>query len=352
MGREKVLVQDEHYSNRLMTPGPLDKIDETLNLSLRPPSLNEYIGQNELREKIRISIDAAKNRGEPLEHMLFYGPPGLGKTTLAHIIANEMKTKVYVSSGPALPRPGDLVGILTSLNGGDVLFIDEIHRLPTVVEEYIYPAMEDFRVDFVLEKGVMARTMNLPLKRFTLIGATTRAGSLSGALRNRFGMFHMVDFYPVEDLEKIIQRSAILLRTVIEPEAVREIACRSRGTPRIANRLLRRVRDYAQVKSDGVITAELSRAALSMEGIDDLGLDELDRKYLRVIIDHYKGGPVGIETIGATLNEECDTLEDMVEPFLMKIGFIQRTSRGRKVTGKTCRHLGLKPNVLSQERLF
>ena len=342
MGREKIITSGDKKPERIVSQRALDKTDELLNLSLRPPSLREYIGQNEIREKIQISIEAAKSRDEPLEHMLFFGPPGLGKTTLAHIIANEMGSKLFVSSGPALPRPGDLVGILTSLNAGEVLFIDEIHRLPTTVEEYIYPAMEDFRVDFVLEKGVMARTMNLPLKRFTLVGATTRAGSLSSPLRNRFGIFHMVNFYPVEDLAKILTRSALLLKTEAEPNALQEIALRSRGTPRIANRLLRRVRDFVQVRGDGRIAESPTIEALEMEGIDAIGLDELDRSFLRALANVYDGGPAGIEAIAATLGEERDTLEDVVEPYLLQIGFLRRTKRGREITQATCKHLGIK----------
>jgi Holliday junction DNA helicase RuvB len=317
--------------------------EERYNIALRPQRLAECIGQKELIEKLIISITAAKQRGEPLEHVLLHGPPGLGKTTIAHVIANEMGTNIRVTSGPALIRPGDLMGILTNMEPRDVLFIDEIHRLPPVVEEFIYPAMEDFKVDFTVDQGIHARTINLPLAPFTLIGATTRAGMIQAPLRNRFGHFYHLDFWNEADLVEMLGRSAGLLKLTIAPEALTMLARRARGTPRIANRLLRRARDYAQVKADGKLTVEVVDTALRMEGIDRIGLDDLDRKLLATVIDFYAGGPVGIEAIAATLNEETDTLVDMVEPYLLKIGFLARTRKGRMVLDDAYAHLGRKP---------
>jgi Holliday junction DNA helicase RuvB len=313
-----------------------------LNLSLRPKRLEEFIGQQRVVEGLKIAIQAAVQRKEPLEHILFSGPQGLGKTTLAHIIAHEMGTNIITTSGPGIDRAGDLVGILTNLNEGDVLFIDEIHRLSKTIEEFLYPAMENFKIDFIIDKGPYARTIKFHLKRFTLIGATTRSGLLSAPLRARFGMYYHLDFYTPEELMQIVTRSAQLLGIPIEKDAALEIARRSRGTPRIANRLLRRVRDYAQVKADGEITKEIVDKALKQEGIDNLGLGNLDRRVLLTIIQQYKGGPVGIDSLAATLNEEPDTIVDVIEPYLLKIGLLKRTRRGREATELAYKHLGIK----------
>jgi Holliday junction DNA helicase RuvB len=317
-------------------------------LSLRPERLNEYVGQAEVVETLKIAIEAAKLRAEPLEHMLFHGPPGLGKTTLAHIIANEMGSTLTVTSGPALEKGGDLIGILTHLDEGDVLFVDEIHRTPKTVEEFLYPAMEDFAVDFVFDKGIHARSHRYRLKRFTLVGATTRVGLLSAPLRDRFGIFRSLDFYGLEELMHITTRSAALLDVSIDPPGASELAKRSRGTPRIVNRLLKRVRDYAQVRGDGAISRPTVEAALALEGVDDRGLTRLDHRYLKTIIDYYGGGPVGIEAISATLQEETDTLVDVVEPYLLKIGMVIRTSSGRRASDAAYRQLG----VPMQQKLF
>lgn len=337
---------------RVVSPAVYSDEDEQVIISLRPERLNDYIGQPQLVEKLTVSLKASKQRAEPHEHILFYGPPGLGKTTLAHIIAHEMGTKLVVSSGPSLQRTGDLMGILTNLGTGDVFFIDEIHRLAPAVEEFIYPALEDFKVDFIVDKGAYARVINVPLKKFTLIGATTRAGLLSAPMRSRFGIFHHLDFYPDNELAEIIIRSANILNVEIDSEASDELSHRSRGTPRIANRLLRRVRDFSQVKRDGKIDLESVNQALEMEGIDSAGLDDLDLKFLTTIIDYYSGGPVGIEALAATLNEESDTLEEMVEPYLLKIGFLQRTRRGRMVGKNAYNHLNIKPEGGLQQPLI
>jgi Holliday junction DNA helicase RuvB len=310
-------------------------------ISLRPKRLDEYVGQGKIVETLKIAIEAALKRQEPIDHILFHGPPGLGKTTLAHIVAEEMGVDITVTSGPALEKGGDLLGILTHLEAGDVLFIDEMHRLPRVVEEFLYPAMEDFAVDFIFDKGIHARSHRYRLERFVLVGATTRAGSLSPPLRERFGIFRTLDFYEEDDLSHIANRSAGLLNVTLDEGGAREISRRSRGTPRIVNRLLKRVRDFAQVRGDGVIRKVTVQEALELEGVDERGLTTLDRKFLRTIIEFYKGGPVGIEAIAATLQEEADTLVDVVEPYLLKIGLLTRTSSGRKVSPDAYRHFGL-----------
>ncbi len=326
---------------RLVSPELISKEEEGFNRTLRPPTLAEYVGQKKVVEKLSIALEAARRRGEPLEHALFYGPPGLGKTTLAYIIANAMGSRITTTSGPALERTGDLMGILTNLNEGDILFIDEIHRLPVNIEEFLYPAMEDFKVDFVVDKGMFAKTINVPLKKFTLLGATTRAGSLSAPLRNRFGLFYHLEFYPEDDLRQIIIRSGRIIEAKLDEAGAGEIARRARGTPRVANRLLRRVRDFAEVKAEGAITPQVARDALKLEGVDEVGMDDLDRNFLSTIIKIYNGGPVGVEAISATLNEEVDTLVDMVEPFLLQQGFISRTRTGRKANEPAYRHLKL-----------
>ena len=316
--------------------------DEQMNTALRPNTIDECIGTGELLEKLRISITAARQRNEPMEHVLLHGPPGLGKTTLAYVIAHEMGTNIKVTSGPALTKASDLVGILTNLEHRDVLFIDEIHRLSPAVEEYIYPAMEDYKVDFIVDSGMHSRTINLPLKPFTLLGATTRAGLLSPPMRTRFGINHHMDFWNTEDLLQRCKMSAEMLKVPYDEDALQLLAHRARGTPRIANRLLRRCRDYAQVKGDGKLHAKSIEPALKLEGIDELGLDDLDRRFLRTIIDVYKGGPVGVEAIAATLGEETDTLVDVVEPYLLQSGLLARTRRGRQITTAAAQHLGVK----------
>jgi len=326
--------------------------DVVLNLSLRPEKLGEFVGQKEIVSNLKISITAARQRKEPLEHILLSGPPGLGKTSLAHIIAHEMCTKITATSGPAIERAGDLIGILTNLEKGDILFIDEIHRLPKVVEEFLYPAMECFQIDFVIDKGPYAKTIKFNLKPFTLVGATTRTGLLSAPLRGRFGIFHHLDFYSEEELARIIKHSAKILTTVIDEEACLAIARRSRGTPRVANRLLRRIRDYAQVAKVEKIDAASASQSLDELGIDKAGLDEADRKFLKLMIESFGGGPAGVESLAASLNEEVDTIEDTVEPYLLKAGYLKRTSRGRLATKLAYEHFGIKYKKEEQEQLF
>ena len=317
--------------------------------SLRPKTLDEYIGQEKAKTNLSVFINAAKMRGESLDHVLLHGPPGLGKTTLAGIIANEMGVNIRITSGPAIEKPGDLVAMLTNLNEGDILFVDEIHRLNRAYEEILYPAMEDYAIDIILGKGPSANSIHLDLPHFTLIGATTRSGQLTAPLRDRFGVSLRLELYSPEELRRIIVRSAGILNVPIEPDGAYEIASRSRGTPRIANRLLRRVRDYAQVMADGVITSKVADAALSKLEVDKLGLDALDRRMLRSIIEFYNGGPVGLETLAATINEESVTLEDVYEPYLLQNGFLTRTPRGRCVTRKAYEHLGIE--FLGQQKL-
>ncbi len=324
--------------------------DVILNMSLRPGSVKDFIGQGAMIENLKISLQAAKKRKEPLEHVLLSGPPGLGKTSLAHVVANEMGVSITATSGPAIERAGDLIGILTNLSEGDILFVDEIHRLAKVVEEFLYPAMENFQIDFIIDKGPYAKTIKFNLKRFTLIGATTRAGLLTAPLRGRFGMFYHFDFYEPSELVKIVIRSAKILNISIDHDAAIEIAGRSRGTPRVVNRLLRRVRDWSQVKADGRITRDIVVKALKSHGVDALGLDSIDRKVVQTIHSSYKGGPVGLEALASTMNEEPDTIVDIVEPFLLKSGFIRRTPRGRQLTDLAYRHLNLKKE--SQKELF
>ena len=319
---------------------PVEAAEET---TLRPRRLDEFVGQPRLREHLEIMLTASRQRGQAVDHVLLAGPPGLGKTTLAGIIANEMGTNLVTTSGPAIERGADLMGILTNLGANDVMFIDEIHRLPRAVEELLYPAMEDFSVNFVIDKGMHARTLKYALRPFTLVAATTRPGMLSAPLRERFGIFHHLDFYSDDELTRIVARSAGILEARVDAAGAREISRRARGTPRIANRLLRRVRDYAQVKADGAITDPIARDALEREGVDARGLDKLDRRFLEAIIDIYNGGPVGLEAVAATINDEAETISEIVEPYLLKIGFIAREPRGRRVTREAYAHLQRQP---------
>ncbi len=332
-------VSELDFENRMMSTEYLPEDDG--DNPLRPRSMNEYIGQEKVKENLSVFINAARLRGEPLDHVLLYGPPGLGKTTLSAIIANEMGVNFRITSGPALERPGDLAALLTNLEQGDVLFIDEIHRLPRTVEEILYPAMEDFAIDIINGKGQGASSIHLPLPRFTLIGATTRAGQLSAPLRDRFGVICRLELYTPEELARIVQRSAEILGIPCDNDGALEVASRSRGTPRIANRLLKRVRDFAQVLNRGVINADVARVALDKLEIDELGLDMVDRRMLMAMIQHYNGGPVGLDTLAAVIGEEAITIEDVYEPYLMQLGFINRTPRGRVVLPAAYAHLGL-----------
>lgn len=326
-----------------------DPQEQELEVSLRPKDFANYIGQERLKQNLKLAMDAAKKRGEPIDHLLLYGPPGLGKTTMASVIANEMGAQIRITSGPAIERAGDLASMLTNLQDGDILFIDEIHRLHRSIEEVLYSAMEDFKLDIMLGKGPSARSLRLDLPKFTLIGATTRTGALAAPLRDRFGMIHRLEFYTPQEIGQIISRAAQILDVKIHEEAARELATRSRLTPRIANRLLKRVRDYADVNGDGIIDTYINSKALELLEVDELGLDPADRMLLTAIIDNYDGGPVGVETLAALTAEERSTIEDFYEPYLMQIGLLQRTPRGRKVTHKTYQHLGRKQSAASEQ---
>src|SRR5687768_16823403 len=329
-------------TREITTPDELPE-EGTVELTLRPARLEEFIGQEKVKENLRIAIDAALSRREPLDHTLFFGPPGLGKTTLAELMAREMAVNIRTTSGPALEKPGDLVSTLTNLRAGDILFIDEIHRLRPVIEEYLYPAMEDYRIDIRLSEGPKAQTISMPIERFTLVGATTRLGMLTPPMRARFGIELRLNFYPPEDLEQVVLRTASFLKVVVEEDAATELARRARGTPRVVNRLLRRIRDFAQVKGDGVITRDLARRFLQMLDVDEVGLDDMDGRILRMIIEKHDGGPVGVATIAAAIGEEAGTIEEVYEPFLVQNGYLARTSRGRVATAQAYRHLGYTP---------
>src|SRR5881394_4087841 len=327
--------------------------ESVVELSLRPQRLSEFIGQDRVKESLRIYIDAALARREPLDHTLFFGPPGLGKTTLAELIARELGVNIRATSGPALEKPGDLVATLTNMRAGDILFIDEIHRLRPIIEEFLYPAMEDYKIDIRLSEGPKAQTITMPIEKFTLIGATTRLGMLTAPMRARFGIEQRLNFYPAEDLELIVHRTADVMKVTIDEGGAQEIAKRSRGTPRVANRLLRRVRDYAQVKADGVITKAIADQALALLDVDTFGLDDMDARILKTIIEKFEGGPVGLNTIGAAIGEDVNTIEEVYEPFLVQHGFLQRTPRGRMATAQAYRHFGFTPPSQSgQPSLF
>ena len=335
---------------RLVNPEP--QPDDRLDYALRPRMLNDMIGQERVKENLAILIAAARQRNDPLDHVLFYGPPGLGKTTLAHILANEMGVNVKITSGPAIERAGDLAAILTNLRAGDILFIDEVHRLGHVVEEVLYPAMEDFALDIIIGKGPAARSIRLKLPRFTIIGATTRLALVTAPLRARFGAVYRLEYYELPAMQQIVQRASKFLAVTTHPEGVDEIARRGRGTPRVALRLLRRVRDFAQVRADGVITRLIAQQALDLLNVDPLGLDDIDRRVLLTIIDKYRGGPVGLSTIAASISEEPDTIMDVVEPYLLQLGFLERTAQGRVATRLAYEHLKIEPPLDDQPRLF
>ena len=337
-------------TSRLVTPQP--QSEDRFDQALRPKNLVDLIGQDRVKENLAIIIAAARQRGEPLDHVLFYGPPGLGKTTLAHILANEMGVNIKITSGPAIERPGDLAAILTNLRQGDILFIDEVHRLGRVIEEVLYPAMEDFALDIVIGKGPSARSIRLKLPHFTVIGATTRLALVTAPLRSRFGAVYRLDYYDLSAMSEIVRRAARVLGIGVEPEGVDEIARRGRGTPRVALRLLRRVRDFAEVRAQGVITRDVSKQALDLLDVDLLGLDDMDRRVLRTIIENYRGGPVGLSTIAASVSEESDTIMDVVEPYLLQLGFLERTSQGRLATQRAYEHLGLPLPKEGQQRLL